>query len=148
MRDRIIEFVIVVLLFITIPYIMTFILCGRTDSGTKLSKIESGRDVIVHIDGKNKLIDVEQYIAGVLPNIVSPDSNRQIMEAQAVAVRTNIYYTMGKETVIDEDKLEYDYLSEKEARQKLGGKTYSKYKSKYEDAVLKTVGHKITNSSS
>ena len=59
----------------------------------------------------NRLLDVEQYIAGVLPGLVEPEANVQIMEAQAVAVRTKIYFAMGESTVIDASNLDFKFYT-------------------------------------
>lgn len=141
MKDKLLSSVLAGVLCLIIPYLMTIIINGGTrEDGSKIAKISTGRDVIVRIDGQNKLIDVEQYIVGVLPGVVSADADAAVVEAQAVAVRTKIYRSMGNDTIIDAGKLDFTYFSEKELKEKLGEKNYNRIMSVYENAVENTVG--------
>lgn len=141
MKDKLLSSVLAGVLCLIIPYLMTIIINGGTrGDSSKITKISTGRDVIVRIDGQNKLIDVEQYIVGVLPGVVSADADAAVVEAQAVAVRTKIYRSMGNDTIIDAGKLDFTYFSEKELKEKLGEKNYNRIMSVYENAVENTVG--------
>lgn len=141
MKDKLLSSVLAGVFCLIIPYLMTIIINGGTrEDGSKITKISTGRDVIVRIDGQNKLIDVEQYIVGVLPGVVSADADAAVVEAQAVAVRTKIYRSMGNDTIIDAGKLDFTYFSEKELKEKLGEKNYNRIMSVYENAVENTVG--------
>ncbi len=121
------------------PYILTGIINGRQNDQSYLEKIDTGRDVIVTIDGENILMDVENYVAGVLPGIVDWKESEDIIQAQAVAVRGNIYYAMGNETVIQSGKLQYVYY-DREALKKRLGKNYKKAVKIYEKAIVDTKG--------
>lgn len=121
------------------PFILTSLINGREDKTSKLEKVDSGRDVIVQTNGENRLIDVEQYIAGVLPGLVDYKKSQDMIEAQAVAVRAKIYYAMGEETVIWASSLEYTYYEGKALKERLGS-DYKKAIKKYENAVINTAG--------
>lgn len=141
MKDTLFSSVFAGILCLIIPYFMTIMINGGTrENDSKIAKINTGKDVIIHIDGENKLIDVEEYILGVLPGIVSAEAEPDVIEAQTVAVRTKIYRSMGDETIINANKLDFTYYSEKELKEKLGEKTYSKVMSIYESAINNTVG--------
>ncbi len=141
MKDKLFSSVFAGILCLIIPYFMTIMINGGTrEDDSKIAKINTGKDVIVHIDGENKLIDVEEYILGVLPGIVSAEAESDVIEAQTVAVRTKIYRSMGEETIINANKLDFTYYSEKELKEKLGEKTYNKVMSIYESAINNTVG--------
>ncbi len=122
------------------PYILTSIVNGRENTESKLTGIDSGKDVIIQINGENQLIDVEEYIAGVLPGLVDWKAESEVIEAQAVAVRAKIYYAMGQETVIWASSLEYTYYEGATLKQRLGETNYEKAKDIYEKAVKNTVG--------
>ena len=80
-------------IMIMMPYLITMAINGKKeDSGLQLKNINTGRDVLININGKNELMDVEEYIAGVLPSVVGPENNDEMLAAQAVAIRTQIYY--------------------------------------------------------
>lgn len=129
------SFAIVVML----PYIMTIAMNGRyKDGDTNIEQLDSGMDVLIKEDGANRLMDVEEYIVGVLPGLVAADSDIEVIEAQAVAVRTKIYYSMGTETVIDATNLPYTYYSVNERLSRWGQKNFRNINSKYEQAVMNT----------
>lgn len=129
------SFAIVVML----PYIMTIAMNGRyKDGDTTIEQLDSGMDVLIKEDGANRLMDVEEYIVGVLPGLVAADSDIEVIEAQAVAVRTKIYYSMGTETVIDATNLPYTYYSVNERLSRWGQKNFRNINSKYEQAVMNT----------
>jgi hypothetical protein len=124
---------------IMLPYVMTLVINGRYDDRvSELEKVSTGRDVLVNLDGKNLLLDVELYIAGVLPGLVSPDSDTDVIEAQAVAVRTRIYYEMGDKTVINASELDFKYYTKNDFIEKWGSGKYRKVKLIYQEAVLNT----------
>ena len=67
MKPALKGYLITFLAIIIVPYIMTIFINGKCKSTSEeLNRISTGRDVIMYSDGKNYLIDVEQYIAGVL----------------------------------------------------------------------------------
>ena len=122
------------------PYILTSIINGRQGNTSKLDGIDTGKDVIIQLDGENRLIDVEKYIAGVLPGLVDWRQNSDIIEAQAVAVRAKIYYAMGEDTIINASSLEYTYYTQDELNEKIGKDDKNKAIQTYEKAVLNTKG--------
>ena len=48
----------------------------------------------------NELVDVEKYVAHIMPGIVDASADDSYLQAQAVALRTKVYYAMGDATVI------------------------------------------------
>jgi len=129
---------------ILLPYIITMIINGQHgDIGTGIGNLDSGKDVLIQIDGDNRLLDVEQYIAGVLPGLVEPEANVQIMEAQAVAVRTKIYFAMGESTVIDASNLDFKFYTKEDFIHEWGKSVYANSSVKYEKAVINTLNQII-----
>ncbi len=88
-------------------------------------------------------MDVEEYIVGVLPGLVDYDSDMDVIEAQAVAVRTKIYYVMQEETMIRADSLEYEYYNNENIISKYKRNKYNTAQTKYERAVVNTAGETI-----
>lgn len=124
---------------VMLPYILTMVLNGReVESGAQIERLDTGRDVLIQVDGANMLMDVEQYIAGILPGIVDYNSDESVIEAQAVAVRTKIYYAMGDETILDASSLEFDYYTNDDYIEKWGNNKYKQIKKKYDNAVINT----------
>lgn len=141
MGERLTIFAAALVTAILFPYILTSMLNGRYgEAESKVSSLSTGRDVLMQIDGANMLMDAEQYIAGVLPGLVAPDSGAEVIEAQAVAVRTKIYYEMGTNTVIQASELPFTYYTKQDYIDKWGQTKYRRIKDIYENAVLNTAG--------
>lgn len=133
--------IILILISTVTVYLMTSFINGRERSSIEIiDSIDTGKDIVIKSDGGNDLIDVEKYIAGVLPGIISWDSSDRLIEAQAVAVRTKIYYVMGDSSAINSEQLGYKYYTEEEWQKKLGREGYNKYREKYHRAVINTKG--------
>ncbi len=144
MGEKIMTGITFVAAIVLLPYIITMLVNGQKgDVGTGIEAVDSGRDVLIQINGNNELLDVEQYIAGVLPGLVEPETNVQIMEAQAVAIRTKIYYAMGESTVIEASQLEFTYYTKEAFIHEWGKTVYADTKSKYELAVINTLNQII-----
>lgn len=123
-----------------LPYIITMLINGHySSSASVLSNVSSGRDILIEIEGANMLMDVEQYIAGVLPGLVAPDSDMKIIEAQAIAVRTKIYYEMGDRTVLSATDLDFKYYSGYDLMERFGKSKYKAAKTAYETATVNTI---------
>lgn len=125
-------------MIILLPYIMTVSINGKYYEENQISQCDSGMDVLMKENGANRLLDVEEYIVGVLPGLISADSEIEVIEAQAVAVRTKIYYSMGTETVVDATTLPYTYYSVDQRLDRWGKKNFRTINSKFEQAVLNT----------
>ena len=113
---------------IVVPCLVTFCVNGKQGDGTvSLERISTGRDVLVQTKAGNELVDVEKYVA-------------HILQAQAVALRTKVYYAMGDATVIQASDLEFQYYTEEDYIAKWGRENYKSVKARYERAVIATKG--------
>jgi len=130
------------LLVVVIPCLLTLVINGRHHAIT-VEMIDSGRDVLINKNGENVLMDVEQYIVGVLPGIVDYGATREYIEAQAVAVRTKVYFAMGDSTVVDATSLAFDYYDDEKYMNKYGMGNYQSIKACFEEAVINTCGQVI-----
>ncbi|MDD6327470.1 MAG: SpoIID/LytB domain-containing protein [Lachnospiraceae bacterium] len=140
MGERLTVYVSAIAMVFLFPYILTMAVNGRYGAyASQISNVSTGKDVLIEIEGANMLMDVEQYIAGVLPGLVDPESDIKIIEAQAVAVRTKIYYEMGEETVVSASKLGFSYYSKDDLILRYGRSKYKNVRNVYETATLNTL---------
>lgn len=124
-----------------LPCLLTFCINGRNPAPEEtLSHIKTGRDVLIQTSDGNHLIDVEQYVAGILPGLVDASADDSYLQAQAVAIRTRVYYAMGEATVIQADQMEFQYYTEADYIAKWGKNKYKAIKERYEQAVISTCG--------
>ncbi len=130
------------ILLIMLPCLITLAINGRHE-GITVDMLDSGRDVLIYIDGENQLMDVEEYLVGVLPQVVDYGATEEFIEAQAVAVRTKVYYAMGDKSVVNASDLSYEYFDDNKYMNKYGMENYQNIKKEFEEAVVKTAGQII-----
>jgi hypothetical protein len=141
MKDRFLLAVIVFGFVILVPYLVTLIVNGGGSGGKSLiDEVSTGKDVIITDSGKNYLVDVENFVSMCLPALISWDSEADLIQAQAVAVRSRVLYLMGDETVINADNLGYTYFTEQKLRDFVGSTSYFRVRKIYERAVYNTLG--------
>jgi hypothetical protein len=141
MKDRFLVISAVAAFVILVPYMITLIVNGGgSGSESVLDVVSSGRDVIISDSGKNYLVDVEKFVAMCLPSLIEWNSDEEMLEAQAVAVRSRIIYSMGSETVVNASELGYTYLTEQKLKELVGTASYLSARKKYEQAVYDTLG--------
>lgn len=134
------------LIVVFAPCLLTYIFCGRkVDTGNVLAKQHSGRDVLLQTEDGNVLMDVETYLAGIMPGEVDASVSEKYMEAQAVALRTEVYATMGDNTFINAKELPFTYYSEQDYIDKWGRAKYKEVKERYDKAVIATCGKVMGN---
>lgn len=130
------------ILLIMLPCLITLAINGRYE-GVTVDMLDSGRDVLIYIDGENQLMDVEEYLVGVMPQVVDYGATKEFVEAQAVAVRTKVYYAMGDKTVINASDLSYEYFDDNKYMNKYGMDNYQNIKKEFEEAIVNTAGQII-----
>lgn len=125
-----------------IPWAVTMAMNGVVT--TQISNI--GSDIRrVRIDAGKAVMEVsvDDYMAGVLATRLTYGEEAELIKAQAVMVRTEIYRLMQDEICIDDDELSMTYLSEKE-RKKLWGSEYDEKEELIEDCIASVAGRAIT----
>ena len=130
------------ILLVMLPCLITLAINGRYE-GITVDMLDSGRDVLINIDGETQLMDVEDYLVGVLPQVVDYGATKEFVEAQAVAVRTKVYYAMGDKTVINAGDLSYEYFDDNKYMNKYGIDNYQNIKKEFEQAIVNTAGQII-----
>lgn len=115
------------------PWLITIAVTGVV----KREISDVGQDVKrVRIDiGKTVMeVSVDDYLAGVLASRLSYGEEIELLKAEAVMARTEIYAAMGDGICIEDDELSMTYLSDKE-RRKLWGSEYDEKESLVEDCI-------------
>lgn len=147
MRERITIGFAVFVLVIFIPYIGTLILSGVPAEQAKVlsvSELDSGKTISIQTGGVYQVLDIEEYLKGVLPGMTEPVSDIEVWKTLAVVARTNLYREMGGLTQIDESDVEEDYLTETEIRTLWGYRNYEQIMPLVEQAIIETQGEAMT----
>lgn len=143
MRERITIVFAVCVLMMIIPYLGTLIMTGLSDTepmADSVAGLDTGKTVSVDVNGQYEVLDVEEYLLGVLPGIMEPEKDAEVWKALAVAVRTNIYRQMGGVGNLDEKDLEEEYLTKEEICALWGNRNYEQTIGMVEQAIIETAG--------
>lgn len=146
---------IVLLLFLTVvPYLLCVVFSLFSDNihigrgGNALAQNLMGKDVLIEINGLYKNMDVEEYVVGVLPGIISAEYDEEALKAQAILIRTNVLKEMEEKGTSDTADLSYEYLTVDERVALFGERNYDRYEERYERAVVDTAGLVLRKESS
>lgn len=99
-----------------------------------------GKEILVEQSGLYKSMDVEEFVAGVLPGTIPADYERETLKLQAVLVRTNVLKEMQEKNTSDAADLSYHYLTVEERKELWGERNFAKYEKWMEEAVAQTAG--------
>lgn len=117
------------------PYIVTLFVSGKVDI-LKNNGLYSGKQV--RLEDGTSVMDVEEYLIGMVASQIPAKYNEEAIKAQAVIARTYIYKVLNGQSVIDETSLNVDPLSIVEMEEIWGENNFQDYYSKIEEAVKAT----------
>lgn len=141
MREKITMIFAMLVLMVMIPYLGTMALTGTIGMAvTSVEELNTGKTVSLELDGQYVVMDVEAYLAGILPADMEGSDNLEAWKALAVIERTNIYKKMEGSGNIDEGDLGMRYLPEEEISEAWGERNYEAYRKVVEQAILETAG--------
>ncbi len=143
MRERLTIVFALCVLMIIIPYFGTLIMTGISDTepmADSVAELDSGKTVSVEKDGQYEVLDVEEYLLGVLPGIMEPEKDVEVWKVLAVIERTNIYRQMEGVGNVDERDLSEDYLTKEEICALWGNRNYEQTMKLVEQAIIETAG--------
>lgn len=136
-------FALIILLFPCVTCLLYHFVNPEFDIGKGGSRVENhymGKDVMIEVSGLYKNIDVEEYVAGIMAGVISPEYNIEALKTQAVLVRTNVLKEMEEKKSNDDSDMSYEYLTKEDRETLWGRKKYDKYEVAIEKAVAETAG--------
>ena len=136
-------FALIILLFPSVTCLLYHFINPEFDIGKGGSSVENhymGKDVMIEVSGLYKNIDVEEYVAGIMAGVISPEYNIEALKTQAVLVRTNVLKEMEEKKSNDDSDMSYEYLTKEDRETLWGRKKYDKYEAVIEKAVSDTAG--------
>lgn len=136
-------FALIILLFPSVTCLLYHFVNPEFDIGKGGSRVENhymGKDVMIEVSGLYKNIDVEEYVAGIMAGVISPEYNIEALKTQAVLIRTNVLKEMEEKKSNDDSDMSYEYLTKEDRETLWGRKKYDKYEAVIEKAVSDTAG--------
>lgn len=142
MGEKIVVFIAVALIVVFLPYGVTMLMTGYEADAESISS--SGILVEYEEEGQVKVLDLEEYMVGVLAATIPPDYQEETYQALAIAVRTNgrRLQVQGK-NIIGKD-LSGEYLTESQMREEFGESRYLEHMQKIKNAITSTYGQVVT----
>ena len=126
MRQKLAAYVLVILIFIFTPFVITMLMTGVIEGDISDSLVECRR-VNVNYKSGSQAMDISKYMIGVLAARWDESQEIEVLKAESVMVRTDIYRIMGDRMTIDSNDLGMDYLTVKEMKAKWGDSYESNY---------------------
>lgn len=143
------KFLINLILIIITPICITFIasmISPKLWFGMGSCSVKDhlmGKKVLVETKGLYKDVDVEEYVVGVMAQVVPPDYDLEALKTLAVLIRTNVLKEMEEQNTSSSEDLSYEYLSKEERKKLWGNEKYYQYERRFEQAVSATGGQVI-----
>lgn len=142
MGEKIVVYIAIALIIIFLPYGVTMIMTGYEADAKSIAP--SGILVEYEEEGQVKVLDLEEYMVGVMAATISPDYQEETYRALAIAIRTNgrRLQVQGK-NVLGKD-LSGEYMKETQMKAKLGETRYLEQMQKIKKAIASTYGQVVT----
>ena len=140
-RTKVFYSIIIIVIFLFTPFLITISMTGVIESNISDSLVEIRRVNVKYKNG-SQAMDISKYMIGVLATRLSMSSQTEVLKAESIMVRTEIYRCMGDEMSIDSTDLNLQYLSEKEMKA-LWGDAYTENYNLIVDCISATSGRII-----
>lgn len=134
----------VIIVAFMVPYLLTVLISGAP---LKISQY-SGHNVEIQSDAlkTGQAYTLDDYIMSALAANISLDSEMETLKAQAVIIRTMVYYTLNEvradnqEAKLTLQEIGLNLMTMEELKNQYEDEVYNEYVSKLENAVYSTKG--------
>lgn len=142
LRKNVFSGFIIISIFLAVPSIITLAVTGVVGQNSE-DELISGRRVVVKYGNGTKTYEVNEFIGMVLASRFHISSEVELLKAESIMVRTDIYRMMGDEYSIDSEQLKMPYLTERQMKNQWG-ESYDINYNMIMDCVSSTKGTVIT----
>ena len=101
---------IFIAIYLLVPTIITMRLTGVVDTVVS-EEITDGKTVTVSYKNATQSVDVEKFIAMVLADRLYMGDEVELLKAESIMIRTDIYRMLGEQMNIDCEQLGMSYLT-------------------------------------
>ncbi len=126
MRKRLFVGIIILSIYLAVPCIITLMVTGIVDENVS-DEIINGRRVEVKYNNATKSVEVNKFIIMVLADKLPQSSEIEVIKAESIMIRTDIYRMMGDDYSISSDKLGMSYITERGMKSQWGSQFEEKY---------------------
>lgn len=118
--------VLVLGVYLAVPVAITLSLTGVIEENVS-DELINGRRVVVKYQNASKSTDINKFIIMVLAGRFSLSSQIEVLKAESVMIRTDIYRIMGDRMSIDSKELGMSYMTERQMKNAWGDKYEENY---------------------
>ena len=115
LRNKAAVLTAVILIDLFVPYAVTATVTGRIEQNVSESVIQ-GRKVIIQYKNATQAVDLNQFIVMVLAARFDKSQEIEVLKAESVMVRTDIYRVMGAAMQVDSTSLGLEFFTEKQMK--------------------------------
>lgn len=144
-KAKIFYCIITIIVFLFTPFLMTISLTGVIESNISDSLVEVRRVNLKYKNG-SQAMDISKYMVGVLATRLSMSKEVEVLKAESIMIRTEIYRCMGDDMSIDSTDLNLNYISDKEMKS-LWGDSFTDNYNLIVDCISATSGMLISYNS-
>ena len=137
-KGKCVAVIIFIAIYLLIPTVFTLKVTGVVDNVVS-EEITDGRTVKVSFKNATQTVDVEKYVAMVLAERLYMGDEVELLKAESIMIRTDIYRMMGEQMDIDSEQLGMSYLTTSHMKKKWGKDYEDKY-NLISDCVAATKG--------
>lgn len=137
-KRKLMAVIIFIAIYLLIPTIVTLNVTGIVDNVPD-EEVTEGKKVVVNYKNASQTVSVEKFITMVLADRLYMGDEVELLKAESIMIRTDIYRLMEDAASIDSRQLEMSYLTENQMKKKWS-KQYEDNYNLVKDCVDSTKG--------
>ena len=132
------EIMIFIAIYLLVPSVITLKLTGVVDMAVS-EEIADGRTVTVNYKNASQSVEVEKFVSMVLADRLYMGDEVELLKAESIMIRTDVYRLMGEQMIIDSSELGMEYMTTQQMKSKWG-KDYEDNYNLVKDCTAATSG--------
>ena len=130
--------IVFIAIYLLIPTIVTLNVTGVVYTPVN-EDYSDGRKVIVKYRNATQEVGVDRFVAMVLAKRLYMSSEVEVLKAESIMIRTDVYRLMGEQMIIDSSELGMEYMTTQQMKSKWG-KDYEDNYNLVKDCTAATSG--------
>ena len=130
--------IVFIAIYLLIPTIVTLNVTGVVYTPVN-EDYSDGRKVIVKYRNATQEVGVDRFVAMVLAKRLYMSSEVEVLKAESIMIRTDVYRLMGEQMIIDSSELGMEYMTTQQMKSKWG-KDYEDNYNLVKDCTVATSG--------
>ena len=113
--------IVFIAIYLLIPTIVTLNVTGVVYTPVN-EDYSDGRKVTVKYRNATQEVSVDRFVAMVLAKRLYMSSEVEVLKAESIMIRTDVYRLMGEQMSIDSSELGMEYMTTQQMKSEIGGR--------------------------